>query len=244
MDNEQFQMGQTLRPQSSWGGLLLQGLKQMYITKIKRFRWDQICVATLLMEGDVAADVATQERKIYKIADKYGGIPAGETNGERGYMLTFVIAYIRDLGLIFNILGESFETSVSWNRTVSLCRNVKSRIVRDCHARGIYKYFISCRVTQTYDAGCCIYFYMAINYTGIENPIETYEAIEHAAREEILASGGSLSHHHGVGKIRASFYPEAVGKVGVSLYQATKAHLDPHNIFAAGNLFSEYKSKL
>ncbi|KAM0731917.1 Alkylglycerone-phosphate synthase [Formica fusca] len=244
MDNEQFQMGQTLRPQAGWGGLMLQGLKQMYITRIKGFQWNHICVATLLMEGDAAADVAAQERKIYKIADKHGGIPAGEANGERGYMLTFVIAYIRDLGLEFNVLAESFETSVSWNRALSLCRNVKSRVARECHAHGVRKYFISCRVTQTYDAGCCIYFYMAISYVNIEKPVETYETIEHAAREEILASGGSLSHHHGVGKIRASFYPEAVGEAGVSLYRATKAHLDPHNIFAAGNLVSGYKSKL
>lgn len=244
MDNEQFRMGQTLRPEPGWGGLILQGLKQIYVTRIKGFRWDQICVATLLMEGDVTADVAAQERKIYKIAEKYGGIPAGEANGERGYMLTFVIAYIRDFGIEFNVLAESFETSVPWNRTLSLCRNVKSRITRDCHARGIRKYFVSCRVTQTYDAGCCVYFYMAINYSGLKNPVDTYEEIEHAAREEILANGGSLSHHHGVGKIRASFYPDAVGDAGVALYRATKAHLDPHNIFAAGNLVPEYKSKL
>ncbi|XP_012231162.1 alkylglycerone-phosphate synthase isoform X2 [Linepithema humile] len=244
MDNEQFQMGQTLRPESGWGGSILQGLKQMYITRIKGFRWDEMCVATLLMEGDVAAEVTAQEQKIYKIAQKYGGVAAGGTNGERGYMLTFVIAYIRDLALEFNILAESFETSVSWNRTLSLCRNVKSRVARDCQAHNVPRYFVSCRVTQTYDAGCCVYFYMAISCIGLEKPVETYEAIEHAAREEILASGGSLSHHHGVGKIRASFYPEAVGEVGVSLYQATKAHLDPYNIFAAGNIVSGYKSKL
>jgi hypothetical protein len=40
-------------------------------------------------------DVEHQEKKIYDIAAQYGGIPAGEANGERGYMLTFVIAYIR-----------------------------------------------------------------------------------------------------------------------------------------------------
>ncbi|KAG5336337.1 ADAS synthase, partial [Acromyrmex charruanus] len=244
MDNEQFQMGQTLRPESGWGGLILQGLKHMYITRIKGFQWDQICVATLLMEGDVAEDIAAQERKIYKIANKYGGIPAGEANGERGYMLTFVIAYIRDLGIEYNVLAESFETSVSWNRALSLCRNVKSRVARDCKMHGIRKYFISCRVTQTYDVGCCVYFYLAIGCSNMENSVEIYEAIEHAAREEILANGGSLSHHHGVGKIRASFYPEAVGEAGVSLYRATKAHLDPHNIFAAGNMVSGNKSKL
>ncbi|XP_025157110.1 alkyldihydroxyacetonephosphate synthase isoform X2 [Harpegnathos saltator] len=244
MDNEQFQLGQALRPESGWIKMILQSLKQMYITGIKGFQWDQICVATLLMEGNVATDVTVQERKIYSIVEKYGGVPAGETNGERGYMLTFVIGYIRDLALEFNVLAESFETSVSWNRTLSLCRNVKSRVARDCEAHGIRKYFISCRVTQTYDAGCCVYFYMAFKYTDLENPVETYEAIEYAAREEILASGGSLSHHHGIGKLRAPFYSESVGQAGVSLYRATKAHLDPHNIFGARNIDVMYKAKL
>lgn len=244
MDNEQFQFGQMLRPESNWGGLILQGLKEVYITRIKRFKWDQICVATLLFEGDTVAEVAAQEQQIYNIAKQHNGIPAGETNGERGYILTFVIAYIRDLGLDFYIVAESFETSVSWSRTLSLCRNVKSRVIRECYSRGIDYYLISCRVTQTYDAGCCVYFYMAFNYKNISNPVETYETIEHIAREEILASGGSLSHHHGVGKLRSYFYSEAVGKMGVSLYRAAKAHLDPHNIFAAGNLDSYCVSKL
>jgi alkyldihydroxyacetonephosphate synthase len=47
-----------------------------------------------LYTGD-AKDIELQEKRIYEIAAKYGGIPAGEANGERGYMLTFVIAYIR-----------------------------------------------------------------------------------------------------------------------------------------------------
>ncbi|XP_076380263.1 alkyldihydroxyacetonephosphate synthase [Megalopta genalis] len=244
MDNEQFQFGQVLRPESGWGSLILQGLKQAYITRIKGFKWDQICVATLLFEGDTTADVAAGEQKIYKIAKEHNGVPAGETNGERGYLLTFVIAYIRDLGLDYYVLAESFETSVSWNRTLSLCRNVKSRVARECYKYKIEHYFISCRVTQTYDAGCCIYFYMAFNYQSLLDPVETYEAIEHSARQEILASGGSLSHHHGVGKLRSCYYADAVGEVGVSLYRAAKAHLDPHNIFAAGNLDPKSISKL
>ena len=34
------------------------------------------------------------------------------------------------------------------------------------------------RVTQTYDAGACVYFYFGFNYRGIPNPVETYEEIE------------------------------------------------------------------
>ena len=53
-------------------------------------------------------------------------------------------------------------------------------------------------------AGACVYFYFAFKYWGIENPVETYEEIEERARDEIIANGGSLSHHHGIGKVRDS----------------------------------------
>ncbi|XP_031777447.1 alkyldihydroxyacetonephosphate synthase isoform X2 [Nasonia vitripennis] len=244
MDNEQFKFGQALRPESSWLGTIMQGLKHAYISHIKGFSWDTLCVATLLFEGNSAKDVAAHEAKIYDIARRHGGVPSGETNGERGYTLTFVIAYIRDLGLDYNVVSESFETSVAWNRASALCRNVKARVAAECHAREIHHFLISCRITQTYDSGCCIYFYMGFNYENLADPVATYEAIEHSAREEILACGGSLSHHHGVGKMRASFYPEAVGEAGLSLYRATKNHLDPNNIFAAGNLDPLGKPKL
>lgn len=244
MDNEQFKFGQALRPEASWAGLLLQGLKHAYITRIKGFSWDRLCVATLLFESGSAKEVASHEAKIYEIAKRHGGVPSGETNGERGYTLTFVIAYIRDLGLDYRVLAESFETSVSWSRASDLCRNVKARVGAECRSRGIKHFLVSCRLTQTYDSGCCIYFYMGFNYGELEDPVGSYEAIEHAAREEILACGGSLSHHHGVGKMRADFYPEAVGEAGLSLYRATKRHLDPNNVFAARNLDPSYKAKL
>jgi hypothetical protein len=53
-----------------------------------------VSCTTSVCTGD-PKDVEHQEKKIYDIAAQYGGIPAGEKNGERGYMLTFVIAYIR-----------------------------------------------------------------------------------------------------------------------------------------------------
>ncbi|KAJ8897509.1 hypothetical protein PR048_002856 [Dryococelus australis] len=98
---------------------------------------------------------------------------------------------------------------------------------------------VSCRVTQTYDTGSCVYFYFAFKWTEEHtDPLGLYECLEEKAREEILASGGSLSHHHGVGKLRSRWYPSQVSGSGVELYQATKQHLDPKNIFACGNLIN------
>uniref|UniRef100_A0A452QP61 Alkylglycerone-phosphate synthase n=1 Tax=Ursus americanus TaxID=9643 RepID=A0A452QP61_URSAM len=187
-----------LKPQvSSIFTSFLDGLKKFYITKFKGFDPNQLAVATLLFEGD-REKVLQHEKQVYDIAAKFGGLAAGEDNGQRGYLLTYVIAYIRDLGLEYYVLGESFETSAPWDRVVDLCRNVKERITRECKEKGVqFAPLSTCRVTQTYDAGACIYFYFAFNYRGISDPLTVFEQTEAAAREEILANGGSLSHHHG-----------------------------------------------
>ncbi|XP_055377747.1 alkyldihydroxyacetonephosphate synthase isoform X2 [Condylostylus longicornis] len=248
MDNEQFILGQSLKEAKGWVGSFFDSVKKTYITRVKGLDLTQICAATLLFEGE-SEDVKRQETLIYEIAKKYNGFAAGGQNGERGYILTFVIAYIRDFALSNDIVAESFETSVPWDRCSTLCRNVKARIAFDCEKQKISHYLVSCRVTQTYDTGCCIYFYFAFRFSDIPNPVEITEQIENNARDEILACGGSISHHHGVGKLRSKWYKETVSETGIELYKAAKRKLDPKNIFAAGNLltsneWSQFKAKL
>lgn len=237
MDNQQFQFGHALKPQvSSIFTSFLDGLKKFYITKFKGFDPNQISVATLLFEGD-REKVLQHEKQVYDIAAKFGGLAAGEDNGQRGYLLTYVIAYIRDLGLEYYVIGESFETSAPWDRVIDLCRNVKERIRRECKERGVqFAPLSTCRVTQTYDAGACIYFYFAFNYRGISDPLTVFEHTEAAAREEILANGGSLSHHHGVGKIRKQWLKESISDVGFGMLKSVKEYVDPSNIFGNRNL--------
>ncbi|XP_074653203.1 alkyldihydroxyacetonephosphate synthase, peroxisomal-like [Tubulanus polymorphus] len=238
MDNDQFQFGAALKPESSsFIHSFLDGIKKFYVTKIKGFDPTQLTVATLLFEG-TKEEVQAQEKRVYEIAANFGGLPGGEDNGMRGYMLTFVIAYIRDLGFDYYIVAESFETSVPWDRVLDLCRNVKDRIRSECKNKSIqFPPYVTCRVTQTYDAGACVYFYFGYNYRGIPNPVEVYEDIEKSARDEILANGGSLSHHHGVGKLRKKWMSRVVSDVGLGMMKAMKKYIDPQNIFASGNMF-------
>jgi alkyldihydroxyacetonephosphate synthase len=56
-------------------------------------------------------------------------------------------------------------------------------------------------------------------------------------RDEVMRNGGSISHHHGVGKLRKQFLERSVSRPGVELLKAVKKAVDPKNIFAAGNLF-------
>lgn len=122
MDNTQFRFGQALRPVGNVFGNLLDSFKKTYLTRVYGFRLDSICVMTLLFEGLIdfiififlsqininkiiftcvsidlgkKSEVVAHKNCIAKIALSFGGVTAGERNGERGYMLTFVIAYIR-----------------------------------------------------------------------------------------------------------------------------------------------------
>lgn len=97
-------------------------------------------------------------------------------------------------------------------------------------------FLISCRITQTYDSGCCVYFYLAFNWINQKDPVTTFEHLETLAREEILKSGGSVSHHHGVGKIRSKFYTSQVSNFGSNLYRVVKQYIDPQNTFGVGNI--------
>lgn len=98
MDNQQFRFGQALKPEiSSMFYSFWNECKKFYITRIRGYDPEKMCVCTLLFEGS-HSDVTDLERKVYTVAAEFGGLSAGEENGLRGYTLTFVIAYLRDLG--------------------------------------------------------------------------------------------------------------------------------------------------
>ncbi|KAL3099746.1 hypothetical protein niasHS_000230 [Heterodera schachtii] len=238
VDNQQFQMGQAMRVESAslWHTVERQ-LARLYVTRWKGFRIDQMVAVTCVFEG-TAEEVDRQQKALIKLADQFGGMGAGEENGRYGYRLTFAIAYLRDMAMDYAVIGESFETSVPWSRVLDVCRNVRTLLVHEARRHGIkYPVLATCRVTQVYDAGACIYFYFGFNCRGLEkDPLHVYEQIETAARNEIIACGGSISHHHGVGKIRKQWLPVTIGPLGVSVLNALRRELDPNGVFENGNL--------
>lgn len=236
VDNMQFQLSMALKPSTTGVATYLSQLQKFYVTKIMGFDPDSMVACTLVFEGK-AREVSVQESRVYSIASKYNGLKAGGENGKRGYLLTYNIAYIRDFGIEHYILAESFETSVSWSGVWKLCDRVKDRVHYEHKLRKLPgKPFVTCRVTQVYDTGCAVYFYFAYFFQGVQNPSTVYAEIEQAARDEILLSGGSLSHHHGVGKLRKTFLPRIMSEQALEWRKNMKYAFDPDNIFGCGNV--------
>ncbi len=231
VDNTQFQLSQTLKPAASGIGAWKRRAERWYITRARGFDPARMVACTLLFEGD-RDEVAAQRATVRRLARRYGGVHAGAENGRKGYQLTFGIAYLRDFVMGFGVLAESFETTVSWTDVVTLCTRVKQRLLDEFAQLGLPgRPFITARVTQLYDSGVCVYFYLGIHHGTAEHPVEAFATLEQAARDEILRNGGSLSHHHGVGRLRRAFLPRVLSPAARSWSDAVKKAVDPHHLF-------------
>jgi alkyldihydroxyacetonephosphate synthase len=93
---------------------------------------------------------------------------------------------------------------------------------------------VSAHQSQAYTAGACLYF----TFGGKPNEADKdtfYRAVWDAGTRSVLARGGSLSHHHGVGLNRARFVREALDG-GFDVLAAVKRAVDPNGILNPGKL--------
>jgi alkyldihydroxyacetonephosphate synthase len=80
-----------------------------------------------------------------------------------------------------------------------------------------------------------MYNTLGINVRGVKNPEKVFSDIEHKIRACFIKNGGSISHHHGVGKLRKEFMPKTISDGSIKVIQSIKKSQDPDNIFGIDN---------
>ena len=229
LDNEHFRLGRALQEDAS----PLQKLFASYT--FSRLKPDQVVCATLVYEGR-KVEVLEQRKQVKRLIEIHGGIALGSRVGRQGYELTFLVAYLRDFAMSYYFLGDSFEAFVPWSRVSSVIERTKARIRLEHKDRFLPgRPFVGARVTQLYHEGACVYFYFCMNFENVDKPSSVFMLIEAAARDEILKGGGCLSHHHGVGKIKAPLLKNFTAGAFKDGAVAMKQKIDPHNLFGARN---------
>jgi len=235
LDNQQFRLGQAIKPSNMMAQIkkVIMGMLANLFTE--PFDRNNIVCATITFEG-TSTEVKLQRNLVKNIAMKHGGLCAGSEIGKAGYDMTYAIAYLRDFAMTYGFLADSFETFVPWSRLTTMITATKDCIKRE-HLRNALpgKPLVSCRITQLYDEGVCVYFYFCMNFTNVKNPSKVFNKIEEIARRTIMEAGGSLSHHHGVGKLRAPFMDEVNPKNTKKVCMALKNAFDPENVFGISN---------
>ena len=91
-----------------------------------------------------------------------------------------------------------------------------------------------CHVSHVYETGASLYF--TVVCAQAEDPVAQWRAAKAAAGEAIVASGATISHHHGVGRDHRPWYAQEIGPVGTAMLHAVKQAVDPAGVLNPGIL--------
>jgi alkyldihydroxyacetonephosphate synthase len=138
-----------------------------------------------------------------------------------------------DLGIMI----DSLEPSVTWSKFWTLVNSIKETWYSETRKRNLMQ-ILFFRVSQIYENGVTVYFYYGIGPTKDRDQFEVYEELTGILQKTIKEAGGSVSHHHGIGKKNMKLYPGAISEVGMELMKSIKSQIDPKNVFDAGNLIN------
>jgi alkyldihydroxyacetonephosphate synthase len=155
--------------------------------------------------------------------------------GAEGWRESFLRApYLRDLFVAIDVLSETFETAITWERFDGFHQSVLERTtaaVRAACGRGT----VTCRFTHVYPDGPAPYYtVLAPARPGAE--LEQWAEIKQAASDAVLAGGGTITHHHAVGRDHRRWYDRQRPDPFADALRAAKAALDPAGVLNPGVL--------
>jgi alkyldihydroxyacetonephosphate synthase len=213
----------------------------------------------LLVLGFESAEVPVGDRMelALEIARENGGEPgevrsispetrgddrAGSEDAVSSWRAAFLAApYLRDTFVACGILSDTFETAITWDRFEefhsSVMDGVRRKVAEVCGvaADGEGSPRVTCRFTHVYPDGPAPYFtVLAPARRGSE--VEQWDEIKAAASEAVIEGGGTITHHHAVGRDHRPWYDrQRPGPFAAGLRSA-KAELDPGGILNPGVL--------
>ncbi|MEJ7894162.1 MAG: FAD-binding oxidoreductase [Solirubrobacteraceae bacterium] len=164
-----------------------------------------------------------------------GGEPRISGGGAGEWKDAFLRApYLRDTFVVMGVLSETFESAITWDRHDAFVREVQGTaeaVLRERCGAGS----VTVRMTHAYPDGAAPYFTcLAPVEQGAE--VDTWRAVKHAASEAILRGGGSITHHHAVGRDHRPWYERQRPEPFAAALRGAKAAVDPVGILNPGVL--------
>ncbi|HEV2076055.1 MAG TPA: FAD-linked oxidase C-terminal domain-containing protein, partial [Thermoleophilaceae bacterium] len=161
-------------------------------------------------------------------------VTLGRSPGRTWARSRFHTPYLRDELLARGVLVDTLETAATWDRLETLHGAVAGALRESLASRDTPAY-VMCHVSHLYPSGASLYFtYFALQEEGAE--LEQWRAAKAAASEAILAGGGTITHHHGVGRDHAPWLGAEAGELWLEALRAAKGRLDPKGIMNPGKL--------
>ncbi|HOO55322.1 MAG TPA: FAD-binding oxidoreductase [bacterium] len=216
-------------PEETMIGLKLYGLDGTAVDKIisaMGYKPMKRCLMLGSTEGDADAGELIKS-KVKNIAKKNGGFAMGGIPVKSWWKNRYKDPYMREDLMDLNIMTDTLETSVRWSNLMEVWENVrkvvKSRPNTAC----------TVHASHFYENGANLYF-IFLSKMEKGNEVEDYKEYHTSIVSAIRNSGGTLSHHHCVGRMLAPWMLNQVGAVGIDIIEAVKKQVDPNNIMNPG----------
>jgi alkyldihydroxyacetonephosphate synthase len=117
---------------------------------------------------------------------------------------------------------------------MGLYRAVGGAIAAALESRGTPG-LVMCHVSHLYPDGASLYYtFIAPQEEGAE--LDQWRAVKSAACDAIVSNGGTITHHHAIGRDHAPWMVREVGTTGVEALRGVKERLDPAGILNPGKL--------
>lgn len=182
--------------------------------------------------------VEAEARAVVEIARGHGLRVVEQ--GDRGavgdsWRSTFVQApYLRERLVLLGLVLETFETATTWDKLHDLVTNVCSTVTKALQqvcGGGT----VTCRLTHVYQDGAAPYFtVLAPARRGSE--VSQWQEIKSVATRAVLDAGGTVTHHHAVGRDHREGYREQAPPPFHQALAAAKHAVDPAGVCNPGVL--------
>ena len=142
--------------------------------------------------------------------------------------------YLRDTLMEMGAMVETLETSHAWSRLEELHTGVGSAIRGALTEQGTPG-LVFCHLSHAYADGASLYFtFISRSRRGAE--LEQWRTVKQAASEAIVDHGGTITHHHAIGRDHRPYMDAEVGQAGLDVLRAVKEQLDPAGVMNPGKL--------
>jgi len=147
--------------------------------------------------------------------------------------------YWRDPAVGLGVIMDTFETAITWDRFEDFYRGVKADVARAVRQATGQEIQLSCRFTHLYPDGPAPYFTFATRAadSSVASALAAWREIKLAANTAVVDHGGTITHHHAVGRDHRSGYEREVDPLFRRMLAAAKQVADPKGILNPGVLF-------
>jgi alkyldihydroxyacetonephosphate synthase len=183
-------------------------------------------------------------KRALELAHDHGGRRQGDGDHRQGpagqWRNAFIrMPYLRDLMVALGLITDTFETAITWDRFEALYEGVRGRTAAVIREVCGHEATVSCRFTHVYPDGPAPYFsYSALgSSTGnLSDSLAKWREIKQATSDIVVDLGGTVTHHHAVGRDHRSGYEAQSPPLFRAALAAAKTSLDPAGILNPGVL--------